>query len=168
MSLQEPPARQEVGREFETYLASRIELNDVAKNGGDDHLVDGYLTRRVVPYWSGRALREEFIRSPNVSPEASVSVKVCRFRISEGSTTRRGRWMLYREEFEGSDSCDAVALGVYCPEEGIIDDAVTVLPSDVVLDRVVDSWTDSTHERYSEVSRPSWASVFDPEVVDGV
>ena len=165
MSLQQKPARQTVGRGFETYLGERVDLDDVAPNGGDDCLVDGYATRRLDPYWSGRALRDEFVYADEVPPGASVSAKVCRVRIADSGSTRRGRWMFFREEFVGPDSCDAVALGVYDEDEEIIDDAVTVLPVEEVLD-VVDTWTDSPHERFEAVSRPSWASIFDPEVVD--
>ena len=175
MSLQEPtpdePDRNGWGREFETYLAARVDLDDVAHNGGDDHLVDGRTTRRLVPHYSGVALRDEF-RWPSlrevVAPETDVAVKVCRHRIRDGGTTRRGRWILYSDELLGDEAADAVALGVYHEDLGVLDDAVTVLPTEVVLDEVVGEWSDSPHPGYEAVSRPSWASVFDPSVVDGV
>jgi len=152
------------GLTFETHAGTRWDLDDVAQQGGPDHLIDGYTTRCVAPRTTGAALRGELYYAPVVPRGAAVSCKVCRRQIRDGTTTRRGRWYVAREEL---DVVDAVAFGVYHEQGGIIAEATTILPVETVAS-VLGEWSEAAHPDYDEVTRPSWARVFDPGVVDHV
>lgn len=149
------------GRTFETHSGERWDFQDVAANGGSDRLVDGITTRRVAPRTTGAALRSSLHYEADIPAGATVGCKVCRRRIRDGATTRRGRWYIAREEL---DLVDAVALGVYHEDGGIIGSATTLLPADSFA-RLLGDWTPASHPDYEEVTRPSWAVVFEPEVV---
>lgn len=150
------------GLTFETHSGDRWDLDDVAHNGGSDRLVDGYTTRRVAPRTTGPALRPELHYEPDIPAGAKVGCKVCRRQIRDGSTTRRGRWYVSREELA---VVDAVALGVYHEDGGIIGSATALLPV-ASFERLLGDWSDAAHPDFEQVTRPSWATVFDPEVVD--
>lgn len=151
------------GRTFETHSADRWHLEDVAANGGDDALIDGYTTRRIAPRTTGAALRGQFYYAAPIPPGAAVACKVCQRRIADGDTTRYGRWYITGEEL---DVVDAVALGIYHEDGGIIGDAVTILPTTRVA-ALCGAFSDAAHPDYETVTRPAWSRVFDPEVVYG-
>lgn len=149
------------GLTFETHSGDRWDFQDVATNGGTDALVDGYTTRTIVPRTTGGALKPSLQFAPTIPSGSAIACKVCRRQIRDGQSTRRGRWYVTSDELE---VVDAVALGVYHEEGGIIGAATTVLPVDV-FDRLLGDWTEAAHDRYERVTRPSWATVFEPEVV---
>lgn len=149
------------GLTFETHTTDRWNLEDVARDGDDHALVDAIATRVIEPRATGAGLHPRLYYSGRVNPGDRIACKVCRRRIADGDTTRYGRWFIPKAEFE---QVDAFALGVYHEEGGIIGDAVTILPTDVVAD-VVGAFSESSHADYQAVTRPAWSRVFDPEVV---
>lgn len=149
------------GLTFETHSTARWDLEDVSQNGGSDALIDGYTTRRIAPRTTGAALRPEFYYEDDIPRGSAVACKVCKRRILDDGSTRYGRWYVTGEELE---TVDAVALGVYHEDGGIIGSAVTILPVETVAG-LCGAFCEASHPDYQTVTRPAWRRVFDPEVV---
>jgi hypothetical protein len=149
------------GLTFETHIADRAYLKDVAHDGGADQLVDARSTADSQPV-TAAATRQAFARPVALPDGARVGVKVTRYRISDAASSRRGRYYLPRAEL---DRVDAFAFGVYHPDHGILEDAIATVGADVVATDLVTSWTDSPHRDYDLVTRPPWSRVFNPAEV---
>lgn len=150
------------GTTFETFAGDRAGLRDVSQEGGVNGLVDGVTSREVVPsVVAGSALRDEYRTDAPIPEGARVGAKVCRLRISAGKRagTRRGRYFVPRSELERTD---ALALGVYTTSGGVIPEAFAMVPTPEISSRV-GAWTDSTHPKYDEITRPPWGLIFDPD-----
>lgn len=153
------------GTTFETFAGGALGLEDVSHDGGDMRLADGLATSEIDPSMIyGEATRERYRHVPKVSEGSRVGIKVCRYRISAGDSTRRGRWFLPAEELA---RVEAVVFGIYTEDLGVVPESFAVLPTSRV-EAAVGAWSDSAHESYTSVTRPSWALVFDPAVVDRV
>jgi len=149
------------GLTFETHVCDRLDLDHVAHQGGGHENVDAISTRAVRARSAGEAVRPTLFFADAVRPEETIACKVARYRISDGETSRRGRYWIPRDEL---DAVDAYALGVYTKGAGVLEDAVTIVPSDYVYD-LVSSWVDSPCADFEQVVRPPWSKVFDPTEV---
>lgn len=151
------------GTTFETFAGAELDLEDVSGEGDRLSLIDGIAAERIDPSAVvGEATRPEFLEAPEIPAGSRIGIKVCRHRIAAGRSTRRGRWYIPESELE---RVDAVALGVYTKASGPLRAAFAILPTSRLRD-VLGSWSDSSHESYQRVTRPSWALVFVPPVVD--
>lgn len=149
------------GLTFETHVCETIDADHVAHDGDEHENVDAVATRAVRARSLGPAIQNALYYADTVTNGDTIACKVARYRVSDGSSTRRGRYWIPRCEL---DAVDAYALGVYHPEHGVIPDAVTVLPSSDV-EALVDSWVESPRHDVEHVARPPWSRVFDPQEV---
>jgi len=126
------------GTTFETAACSELGLEDVADQGGEFRHVDAVST-------SGERW----------------SFKVARLRISDGNSSRRGRYWIPIEELE---TCDQYAFGVYSADDGVIPGVITTLPVATVEERLP-QFVDSPRRDTELVSRPAWSRFVNPAEV---
>lgn len=159
-------ANSDYGLTFETHLCEAIDADHVAHDGDEHESVDAVATRAVRARSLGPAVQAALYYADKLSTGDQLACKVARYRVSDGKSTRRGRYWVPRCEL---DAVDGYAFGVYHEEHGIIDDAVTVLPVDDVAELIGEGWVDSPRSDVEEVARPPWSRVFDPSevTVDG-
>lgn len=150
------------GLTFETHACERLDLEFVANDGGEHQGVDAIATRAVRARTLGDTIQPSYLFSDKVTNGDRVACKVARYRISDGDTTRCGRYWIPRCELE---RVDGYALGVYHEESGVLEDAVTIVPSEDI-EGLVTSWVDSPRHDVETVARIPWSRVFDRQEVD--
>jgi hypothetical protein len=143
------------GRTFETEACDRLDLRDLAHDDDAQHL-DARTTRSVRPGAVSTSITPELQFADTIPADTPVAAKVCKNRIRDGDTTRRGRWCIYREEIEAAG---AFAFGVYEVDMGVLPDMVALVPTAEVVARLGE-WVDSPHDRYTGVARLPWSAVF--------
>lgn len=160
-------ANGDVGLTFETHACERIDAEHVATDGGPHKAVDAVSTRAVRAMSLDTAIHTKLYYADGIRGGDRIACKVASYRIKDGDTTRRGRYWIPRGELE---RVDAYALGVH-DDAAIIEDAFTILPA-AEIEALIGSWVDSPRDDTEQVTRLSWARVFDPaevhvEVADG-
>lgn len=125
------------GTTFETAACSELDLEDVADQGGEYCHVDAVSSTGEL--WS---------------------FKIARLRISDGNSSRRGRYWIPIEEVE---TCDQYAFGVY-DNDGVVDGVITTLPAVVVNERC-SAFVESPRRDTHLVTRPAWSRFINPSVV---
>ena len=154
-------ANGDYGLTFETFVRRALDTEDVAHEGEEYSEVDALLTRSVASHSAGRAVRPAHHYAGRLSPGDRVACKVARYRISDGESTRRGRYWVPRCEVE---RCDAYAFGVYTEESGVLEGALAVMPTGHLREQLPE-WVESPRRDIEKVCRPSWGLVFDAEEV---
>jgi hypothetical protein len=148
-------ANSDWGRLLEATGCDRFDLEDLAHDDTEPHL-DARTTRSHRPGATCQHLEPVLQFADNVPSGADVAAKACKYRISDGSSTRRGRWAIYRDEL---DAADAFLLGVYETDLGVLPQYLAIIPAAEVAD-LLGSWTDSPHHMYGQVARLPWSAVF--------
>lgn len=154
------------GLTFETHLCETIDATHVAHDGDGHENTDAVATRAVRARSLGPAVQNALYYADTVTNGDTIACKAARYRISDGSGSRRGRYWIPQCELE---AVDAYAFGVYHQKSGVITDAVTVLPTSDVAKLIGDGWVESPRRDIEYVARPPWSRVFDPQevIVDG-
>lgn len=96
-----------------------------------------------------------------------VEIKTCAFRIPDGGSSRRGRFLIKQAAHEKLLEEDGrYRLGVYLQSDREIIVIVDV-PADFVDDVIGDSWMAAPQGRsYDEYAQIRWAELIDPNEIE--
>lgn len=155
----------EMGDRLETALVDRI---DPFERVSDDD-VTWHDARTTAPMTASERLpmRGLVVVVPAGTP---VEIKGARLRISDGASTRRGRFYVKKRAHDRLQAAAGVyLLAVYCTDTATSDPVrarLVVLAS--ALEVFEPSWSavDDTTRTEQEVAKLPWSAVFDPTAIE--
>lgn len=131
----------EWGASFESVACVQLGALDVSDQGEEHRHVDAF----------------------DRQTETRFGIKIARFRVSDGDSTRRGRYWIPRAEVQ---RVDKMVFGVY-DDDGVIPHVHRILDVDDVIPQLP-QWVDCPRDDVEKVSRPSWSTFVSPARVQEV